>query len=187
MSTTQSAGTTQLPHAGTWTLDAGHTNATFSARHLGFAKVRGRFDTLEGTVKVADDPADSEVHVTIEAASISTNEPTRDGHMRSPDFLDVENFPTLEFHSTSIQGSGTEWTMTGDLTIRGVTRPVTLDVTYAGVMDNPFGPGRRAALEASTEIDRFDFGLVWQGPPELGGILVGKKVTIDIDVEMVAE
>ena len=185
MSTTQGVQTAQQPHTGTWTLDAGHTNATFSARHLGLSKVRGRFETLEGTVKVAEDPADSAVHVTIDAASISTNEPTRDGHMRSPDFLDVENFPTLEFHSTDIQGSGTEWTMTGDLTIRGVTRPVTLDVTYLGIRDNPFGPGRRAAFEASAEFDRFDFGLSWQGPTELGGILVGKKVTIDIDMQMV--
>jgi polyisoprenoid-binding protein YceI len=168
-------------------LDPAHTNATFSARHLGLSKVRGRFETLEGTVKVAEDPADSEVSVTIDAASISTNEPTRDGHMRSADFLDVENHPTLEFRSTDIQGTGDEWTMTGDLTIRDVTRPVTLDVTYLGVTDNPFGPGRRAAFEASTEIDRFDFGLTWQGPAELGGILVSRKVTIDIDAQMVSE
>ena len=149
--------------------------------------MRGRFETLEGTVHVAEDPADSQVHVTIDAASINTNEPNRDGHMRSPDFLDVENHPTLEFHSTDIQGNGDEWTMTGDLTIRDVTRPVTLDVTYHGVTDNPFGSGRRAAFEASTEIDRFDFGLTWQGPAELGGILVGRKVTIEIDVTMVSE
>jgi polyisoprenoid-binding protein YceI len=168
-------------------LEPAHTNATFSARHLGLSKVRGRFDTLEGTVTFAENPAESEIHVTIDAASISTNEPRRDGHMRSPDFLDVENHPTLEFHSTDIQGSGSGWTMTGDLTIRGTTRPVMLDVTYLGVTDNPFGPGRRAAFEASTEIDRYDFGLTWQGPAELGGILVGKKVTIEIDAQVVSE
>ncbi|MBW3603939.1 MAG: YceI family protein [Actinobacteria bacterium] len=187
MSATETAGTGQLPGTGTWHTDAAHTSANFSARHLGMSKVRGRFDSLEGTLTIAEDPSDSHVEVTIDASSISTNQPDRDAHLKSADFLDVENHPELTFRSTRIERDGDDWTMEGELTIRGTTQPVTLDVEYLGVMDNPMGPGKRAAFEASTSINRHDFGLSWEGPQELGGILVGKKVTIEIDAQFVSD
>lgn len=186
MSTIETTRTEQLPAAGTWHVDTAHTNANFSARHLGMSKVRGRFETLDGTLTIGDEPADSHVEVTIDASSISTNQPDRDAHLKSADFLDVENHPELTFRSTRVYQDGDDWKMDGDLTIRGTTRPVTLDIAYLGVMDNPMGPGRRAAFEGSTSIMRHDFGLTWEGPQELGGILVGKKVDIDLDAQFVS-
>lgn len=186
MSATDTTGTDQMPASGTWNIDTAHTSANFSARHLGMSKVRGRFDQLDGTLTIAEDPAQSHVEVTIDASSISTNQPDRDAHLRSADFLDVENHAELTFRSTRVERDGDDWTMEGELTIRGTTQPVTLDVEYLGVMDNPMGPGRRAAFEATTSIDRHDFDLTWEGPKELGGILVGKKVTIDIDAQFVS-
>lgn len=186
MSTSETTGTDRRPAAGIWNVDTAHTSASFSARHLGMSKVRGRFDTLDGTLTIADDPTDSHVEVTIDASSISTNQPDRDAHLKSPDFLDVETHPELTFRSTRITRDGDDLTMEGDLTIRGVTQPVTLDVEFLGVMDNPMGPGERAAFEATTSIARHDFGLTWEGPQELGGILVGKKVNIEIDAQFVS-
>lgn len=187
MSTSQTVGTQQLPASGTWHVDTAHTSANFSARHLGMAKVRGRFDALDGTLTIGDDPMGSHVEVTIDASSISTNQPDRDAHLRSADFLDIENHPELRFRSTRVYQDGGDWRMDGELTIRGTTRPVTLDVEYLGVMDNPMGPGRRAAFEGTTSIERHDFGLTWEGPRELGGILVGRKVDIDIDAQFVSD
>lgn len=186
MSTTQTTGTEQLPAAGAWQVDTAHTSANFSARHLGMSKVRGRFDALDGTLTIGDEPTGSQVDVTIDASSISTNQPDRDGHLKSADFLDIENHAVLTFRSTRVYRDGDDWKMDGDLTIRGTTQPVTVDVEYLGVMDNPMGPGRRAAFEGSTSIRRHDFGLTWEGPQELGGILVGKKVDIDIDAQFVS-
>ena len=140
MSTTPTVGTEQLPKSGTWHVDTAHTSANFSARHLGMSKVRGRFDTLDGTLTIGDDPTESHVEVTIDASSISTNQPDRDAHLKSADFLDIENHPELTFRSTRVYGDGEDWKMDGELTIRGTTRPVTLDVEFLGVMDNPMGP-----------------------------------------------
>jgi polyisoprenoid-binding protein YceI len=187
MSTTQIVGTERLPATGTWHVDTAHTSANFSARHLGMSKVRGRFDTLDGTLTIGDEPTESRVEVTIDASTISTNQPDRDAHLKSADFLDIENHPVLTFRSTRVYRDGDDWKMDGDLTIRGTTRPVTLDIEYLGVMDNPMGPGRRAAFEGSTSIMRHDFGLTWEGPQELGGILVGRKVDIDIDAQFVSD
>lgn len=187
MSATQTADTEQRPKAGTWHVDTAHTSANFSARHLGMSKVRGRFDALDGTLTIGDDLTESQVAVTIDASSISTNQPDRDAHLKSADFLDIENHPELAFRSTRVYRDGEDWKVDGELTIRGTTRPVTLDVEFLGVMDNPMGPGRRAAFEASTSIMRHDFGLTWEGPQELGGMLVGKKVNIDIDAQFVSE
>lgn len=184
MSTTETTGTEQL--VGTWQVEPAHSAANFSARHLGLSKVRGRFDKVEGTLEIADDPSGSSVDVRIDATSIVTNQPDRDAHLRSPDFLDVENHPYLEFRSTRIdRDEDGAWRVDGDLTIRGTTRPVTLDVEYLGTAQDPMGMGQRVAFEASTQIIRQDFGLTWEGPKEAGGILVGRKVDIDIDVEFV--
>jgi polyisoprenoid-binding protein YceI len=177
---------TQLPAPGTWRIDPAHSAVAFSVRHLGVAKTRGRFGAFEGAVHVADDPKASSVEVTIDAASIDTHEARRDEHLRSADFLDVERHPSLTFRSTSVEGDGDRWAVDGELTILGVTRPVRLDVTYEGSTRDPWG-GQRAAFSAHTEIDRESFGLTWNQALEAGGLLVGRNVKIELDVELVRE
>ncbi len=145
--------------------------------------MRGTFRSFSGTVDVADDPERSSVTVTIDAASIDTRERSRDEHLRSPDFLDVANHPTLTFVATSVSGAGTNWTVVGDLTIRGVTRQVTLDVEFEGVQADD--DVIRAAFTATTEFDRTEFGLTWNPALETGGMLVGNQIHIDLDVELV--
>lgn len=176
----------ELPAAGTWTIDASHTNVGFKVRHLGLAKVRGRFTAFEGAVDVAERPEDSTVEVTIDASSVDTHDEGRDAHLRGADFFDVEKNPTWTFRSTGITGSGTDWRLDGDLTIAGVTRPVSLDVEFDGVTQDPWG-GTRAGFTASTEINREDWGLTWNAALETGGFVVGKKVTLELDVELVKQ
>jgi polyisoprenoid-binding protein YceI len=176
----------QLP-TGTWQVETAHSSASFSVRHLGLSKVRGHFEAIDGTLELADDPTASSIHVEIDAASISTNQADRDAHLKSADFLDVEHHPTLTFRSTHIaKDDEDDWTVEGELTIRGVTRPVTLDVEFLGSAPDPFGQGERIAFEASTQIVRHDFGLTWEGPQQAGGALVGRKVAIDIDVQFLS-
>ena len=177
------ASAAQLPPPGRWEIDPSHTTVGFWARHLGVAKVRGTFRSFSGTVDIADDPERSSVAVTIDAASIDTRERFRDEHLRFPDFLDVANHPTLTFVSTSVTAMGTNWTVSGDLTIRGVTRPVTLYVEFDGVQ--PDGDVLRALFSASAELDRTEFGLTWNQALETGGVLVGNQIHIDLDVELV--
>ena len=174
----------QLPAPGTWNIDTAHSSVEFVARHLMVAKVRGRFTDFSGSFEVADPPERSSTRVAISASSIDTGEAGRDEHLRSPDFLDVSQFPTLEFASTGITGDGAEWRLAGDLTIRGVTRPVVLDVEFGGLVTDPWG-GERAVFSASTEIDREGWGLTWNQALETGGVLVGKKVRIELEVEAV--
>ena len=173
------------PAPGTWNFDPSHSHLEFTVRHMVVGKTRGRFGSFRGTVNAADDHAASSVQVEIDAASIDTRDPKRDEHLRSADFLDVERHPVLTFASTAVRGSGTEWTVTGDLTIHGVTRSVDVDVTLEGVVDkDPFGYAR-AAFSGEAEIDREDFGLTWNATLESGGVLVGKKVKISFEVEAV--
>jgi len=174
----------ELPAPGTWAIDASHTSANFKVKHLGLSRVRGRFTGIEGAVQVAERPEDSSVQVTIDAASVDTHDEGRDNHLRSPDFFNVEQHPTWTFVSTGVHGSGPRWTVDGDLTIAGVTRPVTLDVEYEGVTADPWG-GTRAGFTASTQINREDFGLTWNAALEAGGLVVGKNVTIELEVELV--
>jgi polyisoprenoid-binding protein YceI len=184
METATAPGTT-LPAPGVWELDPAHTTVGFVARHLMVAKVRGRFTGVSGSITVAERPEDSSVEVTIDAASIDTREEARDNHLRSPDFLDVENHPAITFRSTRVRHvEGNRWAVDGDLTIRGVTRPVTLDVEYEGLVRDPWG-GERIGFSATAEIDRDDWGVSWNMPLEAGGLLVGKKVKIEIEVEAV--
>lgn len=176
-----------IPAAGTWTIDPVHTTVSFVARHLMVAKVRGAFKEVSGTVVVAEDPAASTVEVTIGAASIDTASEMRDGHLRSPDFLDAEGYPTLTFRSTRLEQTGErKFRMHGDLTIRGTTRPVALDVEYEGVVRDPYGQ-EKAAFTAIGEIDREDWGMTWNQALETGGVLVGRKVRIEIDVQIVRQ
>jgi polyisoprenoid-binding protein YceI len=179
MTTTQAQN---LPAVGSWVLDPTHTDITFTARHLVVAKVKGSFERFSGEVVVADDISASSVDVRIEAASISTGTDDRDAHLRSGDFLDADNHPELRFVSTSVRENGTDWAVDGELTIRGVSNPVTLDVEYLGTATDPFG-NTKAAFSASTEIDRTEWGLTWNAPLEAGGVLVGEKVKIEIDAQ----
>lgn len=174
--------TITLPATGTWTIDPAHTTAGFSVRHLVAAKVRGSFKALSGTINVADVPEASSVDVTIDAASFDSGDSDRDNHVRSADFLDVENHPSLEFSSTAVRSVAGGYEVDGDLTIRGVTQSVTLAMQYAGVMADPWG-NEKAIFSAATTIDREDFGLTWNAPLEAGGWLVGKRVDIEIEVQ----
>jgi polyisoprenoid-binding protein YceI len=172
--------------ATTWNIDTTHSSITFSIRHLVIAKVRGHFKTFTGTVVLDDaDLRRSSVNVDIDAASIDTHEPKRDEHLRSADFFDVAQFPRLTFASKRVEVEGTQVVrVVGDLSIHGVTREVTLAVEDAGRAKDPWG-NQRAAFNASTSIDRKDFGLKWNQALEAGGVLVGDKVEISLDVQAV--
>jgi polyisoprenoid-binding protein YceI len=182
------AATTTAPaRVGVWEIDPAHSAALFSVRHMMVSTVRGEFGKLAGTVKL--DPADltrSSVQATIDARTINTREPQRDEHLRSADFFEVEKFPTIEFKSTRIVRAGSEtYELTGQLTMHGITREITLTVESDGVeTKDPWGKLRRGA-SATGKLNRKDFGLNWNQALETGGILVGEEVKISIDVELV--
>jgi len=176
-----------IPEPGSFAIDASHSAAAFSVRHLVVAKTRGRFAELEGTVTIDNDPLKSSVEVTIQAESINTGDSTRDNHLRSADFLDVEKYPTLHYKSTSVRHvKGENFVVEGDLTIVGVTKPVALELEYQGVVTDPWG-GTRAVFNASTKINREDFGLVYNQTLETGGVLIGKDISIELEVEAVKQ
>lgn len=171
------------PQAGTWTIDPTHTHVGFVARHLVATKVRGSFESFAGTIDVAEDLTESTVSVEIDAASISTGAEDRDNHLRSGDFFDADAFPTLTFASKAIESlGGDRYRMIGDLTIKDVTRSVALDVEYLGMNVDPWG-NDKIALEASTRIDREEWGLTWNAALETGGVLVSKEIAIEIEVQ----
>lgn len=171
---------------GVWTIDTAHTTVGFTARHLMITKVRGRFGAVTGALTIAEDPLRSSVEASIEMASVDTGDEGRDTHLRSADFFDVENHPTMTFVSTGIRGSerGAEFVLAGDLTIRGVTRSVELDLEFEGVSPDPWG-GTRVGFTASGEIDRREFGLEFQVALDNGSLLVGETVKIQLDVQAV--
>lgn len=176
-----------LPAPGFFALDPAHTHVGFCVRHMMIAKVRGRFSAFHGTLKVGDEPGDSEVEVTVDLASVDTKDPQRDAHLRSADFFDVENFPTMAFRSTRILSvDGDCFRLDGDLTLHGVTRPIALDVMFDGVGTAADG-GQRMGFSASGQIDREAFGLTWNQALETGGVLVGKLIRIDIEAELVRQ
>jgi polyisoprenoid-binding protein YceI len=180
--TTEYQGT-RVPRPGSYTIDKTHSTVEFVARHMMVAKVRGRFNEFSGTVTIAPVPEESHVEVTIDAASVSTGDPNRDAHLRSADFFDVEKYPTLEFRSTKVEHvEGERWKVTGDLTLHGVTKPVVLDVEFAGASPTPFGT-HAIGFTASTEVDREEWGLTWNAAIETGGVVVGKRVRIELEVE----
>ncbi|MCC5953416.1 MAG: YceI family protein [Acidimicrobiia bacterium] len=177
----------EIPAPGHYVLDASHTDVAFVARHLMVTKVRGRFSGVEGTVVVAEEPLESSVAVTLATASLDTGDASRDEHVRSADLLDVDQHPTIEFRSTTVRHTGgSSFEVDGELTVAGVTRPVTLDTVIEGVVGDPWG-GQRLAVSASAEIDREDFGLTWNVALETGGVLVGKKIRIEIDAQAVRQ
>jgi polyisoprenoid-binding protein YceI len=177
----------QIPPPGTWLIDPTHSDIQFTARHMMISKARGHFRSFSGTIHIDEVPENSFVAATIEAASIDTGDEDRDRHLRSPDFLDVERFPEIKFRSTSVRpGRGDRWDVTGDLTIRDVTRPVTLEVEYCGAQVDPWG-NTRAGFLGATEINRDEFDITWNQMLETGGFVLGKGVKIDVDVEAVLE
>ncbi|HEY7917668.1 MAG TPA: YceI family protein [Acidimicrobiales bacterium] len=185
--TTRKVDGAEYPAVGTYAIDASHTQLGFAARHMAVSRVRGRFNSFEGSIEIAENPADSKVSVTIDARSVDTRDETRDNHLRTNDFFDVENHPTWTFVSTGIKPEGpTEFKVEGDLTIRGVTRPVTLDATLEGVVNDPMG-NHRVGFSASTTINREDFGVAFGAVMEAGGLVVGKKVDIQIESEAVLQ
>lgn len=171
-----------VPAAGTWVIDGSHTSAEFVARHLMVTKVRGGFGSVTGTIEVADDPTASRVEVVIDTASISTGDADRDGHVKSPDFFDVENHPEIRFVSTAVRPEGSSWILDGDLTIKDITKPVTLDFDFVGLAADPWG-NQKAAFSATTTVDREDWDLNWNVALEAGGVLVSKKVDIEIEMQ----
>jgi polyisoprenoid-binding protein YceI len=181
--TTRTWENLQLPTPGTFTFDVAHTRIGFVAKHMMVSKVRGHFDEFTGTVTVAENPLESSAELTIKAASINTSSPDRDGHLRSDDFLSVDKFPEITFRSTSVAGhSGDEFVLVGDLTVRDVTKQVELTVEYGGAGTNPWGQ-EVWGFSLTTEIDREAFGLTWNQALETGGVLVSKKIKIEVEGE----
>lgn len=175
----------EIPEAGAYEIDRSHSSVEFVARFLTISKVRGRFTDFSGALLIATVPEHSSVAMSIDAASVSTDNARRDDHLRSPDFLDVAHYPTLSFHSSEVAPATEEiWSVTGNLSLHGTSRPVTLDAEFAGLVATSSGE-QRAGFSASTEIDREEWGLTWNQVLETGGVLVGKKVRIELDVQAV--
>ena len=168
-----------------WDIDVGHSAIHFWVRHLVISKVHGRFAKWSGTIDLdAQDLTKSSVSVKIEASSIDTQVADRDAHLRSPDFLDVAKYPELGFRSKRIEKAGEGYRVTGDLTLHGVTREVALEAEFGGSAKDPWG-NERTAFAAKTSLDRREFGLTWNAALEAGGVLVGEKVEISIELEAV--
>ncbi|NRQ38483.1 YceI family protein [Nonomuraea sp. NN258] len=183
MTATRTWESLTIPAAGTYNLDAAHTRIGFVVKHMMVSKVRGNFGSFAGSVTIAENPLESTAEVTIQTDSITTGMADRDNHLRSDDFLSVEKFPQITFKSTRVVGhSGDEFTVVGDLTIRDVTKEVELTVEYGGAGTNPWGQALWG-FSISTEFDREEFGLTWNQALETGGVLVGKKVKIEIEGE----
>ena len=171
--------------AGTWDIDPIHSEVSFQVRHLVVSKVRGRFDAFEGTIVTAEDPAQSSVQVTIDAASIDTNNDDRDAHVRSADFLDTDNFPQISFSSTGVRTGDGDYLVDGELTIHGVTKPVILGVEVNGFTPDHLG-GTRTGFSAATEINRGDFGISFNGPiPGTNGVMLSDKISINVEIQAV--
>jgi polyisoprenoid-binding protein YceI len=186
-SITRNVNGVELPTPGTYALDPTHTRIGFVARHLMVTKVRGHFAQFEGTITIADEPHGSTADVSIQTASLETGAPDRDNHLRSGDFFEAEKYPELTFRNARVVSQkGTDFTVVGDLTIKDVTREVTLAVELDGVVKDPWG-GTRLAVTASTEIDREDWGMTWNAALEAGGVLASKKIRIEIESEAVLQ
>lgn len=170
---------------GTWTLDASHSEIGFTVRHAGISKTRGRFAKAEAELVVAEDLASSAITATIATDSFDSGDPKRDAHVRGTDFFDAEQFPAMTFAATAITPNGDDYILTGDLTIRGNTHAVDIQTEFNGVAVDPFGT-TRAGFSALTSISRKSFGLTWNAALDAGGVMVGDKVTINLDLEFTA-
>jgi polyisoprenoid-binding protein YceI len=172
--------------AGTWTIDPSHSEVSFSVRHLMVSKVRGTFTTFEGAITVGENPLDSAVEVSIDLNSIDTRDVNRDTHLRSADFFEVEKFPTMNYRSTGVRVEGDRFALDGELSLHGVTKPVSLALEFNGVAGDPWG-GTRAGFSAQTEISRNDFGVDISMPLDGGGVVVGDKIKVYLEVEAVLQ
>jgi polyisoprenoid-binding protein YceI len=176
-----------VPAAGTYVIDGSHTTVGFVARHLMISKVRGRFTGFSGEFQVAEVPEESSVKVSIDSGSVTTGDDGRDEHLRSPDFFNVVEYPEIAFHSTGVsQGKGDKWLVHGELSVRDITKPVVLDVEFEGAGTTPWGD-TRLGFTAATEVDREEWGLTWNQALETGGVLVGKKIRIELDVQAIRQ
>lgn len=171
-----------------WNIDPGHTHVGFSVKHMMVSNVRGEFSGVKGTIMLDDDVTKSKVDVTVDMATVDTREPKRDDHLKSPDFFDVAKFPTMTFKSKSLKAAGADkLTMTGDLTMHGVTKEVTFEVSgFGNEIKDPWGNTRRGAT-ATAQINRKDFGLTWNKAMDKGGVVVGEAVTIQLEVELLKD
>ena len=171
-----------------WQIDSSHSSVNFSVRHMMLSTARGQFEKFSGTIEFDEaNPAATAVDVTIEAASVNTKDEKRDGHLKSPDFFDVEKFPGLSFKSKNVQVIDSNHAkLNGDLTIKGISKPVVLDVEYHGQVKSPGGT-TNAGFSASTKINREDWGLTWNAPLETGGVLVGKDIKIELELETIKQ
>ena len=182
-SSSSPSGTPAIP-AGTWTVDPTHTRIGFVARHMMVTKVRGAFHEFTADVEIGEDPLASRVEAEVQMASIDTGSADRDGHLRTNDFFDVEQHPTMRLVSTGFDAAGDHYVMHAELTIKGVTRPVDFELEFDGVGQDPWG-NTRAGFTATTTVNRKDWGIEWNAPLETGGVLVGDKVQIEIDAQLV--
>ena len=175
-----------VPEPGTWEIDPSHQSFEFVARHL-MAKVRGRFPAASGVATVAEVPEESTLEIEIDASSIDTQDETRDAHMRSNDFFGVEDHPTISFRSNTVRPAEeeTHWQVDGDLTVKGVTRPVTVDLEFLGGAIDPWGNQRIGFSGVVPEVNREDWGLTWNAALETGGFLLSKSVRLEIEAELV--
>jgi polyisoprenoid-binding protein YceI len=180
--------TAAAPTTSTWTIDASHTEVEFSVRHLMISNVKGRFGAVKGEVVLDQStPTKAQIDVSIDVTSIDTREEKRDTHLRSADFFDAGHFPAMTFTGGTLKGNFEgEFTLTGDLTIRGVTKPITLDVTFEGAGNDPWG-GSRRGFSAKGKLMRSAFGLEWNAALETGGVVVGDEVKITINTELVLQ
>ena len=187
MAIASSPSVRHAPDAGSYALDPSHSSVSFSARHLMVTKVRGRLPVVAGRLEIAEDPQGSSVEATVDVTAVDSGDPKRDEHLRSPDFFDVDRYPTVTFRSTKVDDhhDGT-FTLHGELTVRDVTRPVTLAGEYLGTQASPWGDVR-TGFSAETEVNRKDWGLEWNVALEAGGLLVGDKVKLTIDAEWIKQ
>jgi polyisoprenoid-binding protein YceI len=175
----------KIPAVGTYEIDPAHSSFEFVARHL-MARVRGRFSGVTGEAVIAEIPEESSVEIEIDASTIDTREPNRDAHLRSGDFFGVEEHPTISFRSTAVRpGDGAIWKVAGDITIRGITHPITVDVEFLGAAIDPWGNQRIGFSGVVPEVNREDWGLNWNAPLETGGFLLSKTVRLEIEAELV--
>lgn len=172
--------------AGTWKLDLTHSEVSFSVKHLKISKVRGSFKTFDATIVTAKNPKDSTVEATIEIASVDTNQKDRDAHLRTSDFFLADEFPTMTFTSTSIDISGDDVAITGDLTLRGVTSSEVLKGEFGGIITDGYGQ-TKAGASASTVINRHDYGVSWNAALEAGGLTLGDEVSINLELQFVLQ
>lgn len=184
-----STATSTLPTglvAGTYVIDPAHTEVGFVARHAMVTKVRGRFTDVVGTLTFGETVEESTATATIQVASVATGSPDREGHLKSADFFDVETYPTITFAATGVRAEGDGYLLDGDLTIKDVTQAVSLPVEFEGVATDPFG-NQRAGFSASTDVEREEWGLTWNAALETGGVLVSKKIKLQLDISAIKQ